>query len=425
VSCAKPAAVIVAPSSTARSADVCALGPDSLPSPDLLSIALSGTVDPSHVPAPTNDAERFVFRQVYETLVRLDCAGELHPGLAQSWRQAEDGHRWTFRLRPGARFSDGSLVKAEDVIDAWSARFASLPGAELSTGSESDVEVRLSRPMTTPQVFADPVFSVTRPVAGSGWPVGTGAYAADTNGGRVTVAPYGGSGRPVLVLRANASGDARDLIDTGIDVLVTDDPAASSYAAARPGFASIALPWERTYVLAVPGAAIPVDAALRVGLARDAVRVDARPAAEPFWWSDPGVNACGLEPPPRAQPIVPGPGLDGLVYPRDDAPARDLAGRLVALGIGSGAGVRRSTGLAGAEFTAALGSGRAAAFVLALPKVTLQPCADLRALIARAPWLADGPVHHLTPLVEVRRRTIVRRGAAAFTVDWDGTLRVR
>jgi hypothetical protein len=401
------------------------LATDSTPVPERLSIGLAGVVDPSHVPIPTNDAERFVFRQVYETLVRLDCVGELRPGLAQSWRSGEDGRHWTFHLRPGARFSDGSLVTAQDVIDAWSARVGSLHGVELSTGSGAIVDVRLSWPMTAPQWFADPMFSVTRPAAGSDWLAGTGAYAADTTGGRVTVAPYGATGRPVLVLRTNGSGDARDLIDTGIDLLVTDDPAASSYAADRPGFTNSALPWERTYVLAVPGAAVPIEAGLRVGLARDAVRVDARPAAGPFWWSDPDVMACGLEPPPNAQPIVPGPRSDGLVYPRDDAPARDLAGRLVALGIGAGAGVQRSTGLDAAGFTAALGSGRAAAYVLALPKVTLQPCADLRVVIARAPWLADGPGGHVTPLVEVRRRAIVRRGATAFVVDWDGTLRVR
>ncbi len=409
----------------AASTDACALGSDSLPTPDQLSIAMSGRVDPSHAPAPTNDAERFVFRQVYETLVRLDCAGEVRPGLAQSWRPAEDGHRWIFTLRPGARFSDGTPVTAQDVIDAWSTRFASLPnGVELSTGSERDVEVRLSRSMTVPWLFADPALSVTRPVAGQDWQAGTGAYALDTTGGRVTVAPFGGTRRPVLVVRENGSRDARDLLDAGIDLLVTDDAAALSYAASRSEFVTVGLPWERTYVLAVPGEAIPIDASVRAGLARDAVRVDARPAAAPFWWTDSGAT-CGLEPPPGAGPIVSGPTADALVYPRDDAPARDLTGRLVALGIGGGITALRATGLATAELGAALASGRAAAYVVALPQTTLEPCAVLRALIARAPWLADGPARHLTPLVDVRRRAIVRRGAAAFTMDWDGTLRVR
>jgi hypothetical protein len=63
--------------------------------------------------------------------------------------------------------------------------------------------------------------------------------------------------------------------------------------------------------------------------------------------------------------------------------------------------------------------------VLPLPTVALEACGALRQLIARVPWLADDPARHLTPLVESRRRAIVRRGGAAFTVEWDGTLRVR
>jgi len=67
----------------------------------------------------------------------------------------------------------------------------------------------------------------------------------------------------------------------------------------------------------------------------------------------------------------------------------------------------------------------AVSVVIALSSVALDPCRALRGLIARAPWLADDPARHLTPLVETRRRAIVRRGAVVFTVDWDGTLRVR
>jgi hypothetical protein len=227
----------------------------------------------------------------------------------------------------------------------------------------------------------------------------------------------------VLVLRPTASGDARDLLDAGVDLLITDDPAVLGYAATRADLASIGLPWERTYVLAVPGDAIAVDASVRSGLARDAVRVDARPAGA-SWWSDPA-GPCGLEPPPGTAPLGPGLSSGAFIYPADDATARDLVGRLIALGIAGTAGPPRATGLDTTEFSAAFGSERGAAYVLPLPSVTLEPCAALRALIARAPWIADGPARHLTPLVETRRRVIVRRGAAAFTVDWDGTLRAR
>lgn len=421
VACAKPVAVGVAP---APLADSCALTPDSTPVPERLSIGVSGAVDPSHAPSPSNDAERFVFRQLYETLVRLDCAGQVRPGLAQSWQPADDGRRWTFALRSGARFSDGTSVTAQTVIDSWSARVAALPsGTVLNAASEGVVEVKLPRAVAARR-FADPTLAVTRAASGQEWPAGTGPYAADTTDGRVTVAPYGGTTRPVLVLRALGTGDGRDLLDAGIDLLVTDDAAVLSYAAGRSDVITVGLPWERTYLLAVPGEAIPVAATVRAGLARDAVRIDARPASAPSWWTDPGSASCGLEPPPGAPPMSQGPASNALLYQLDDAPARDLVERLVALGIGAG-GATRATGLGAAEFSVALASGRAAGYVLAVPTTMLELCAVWHTLIARAPWLADGPERHLTPLVEVRRRAIVHRGAAAFTVDWDGTLRVR
>ena len=37
------------------------------------TVAVSNPIDPSNAPHPSNDSERLVFRQLYETLVRVDC----------------------------------------------------------------------------------------------------------------------------------------------------------------------------------------------------------------------------------------------------------------------------------------------------------------------------------------------------------------
>ena len=50
-------------------------------------------------PGPSNDSERLVFRQLYETLVRVDCKGRVVPGLAASWRLSIDGQTWIVTLR--------------------------------------------------------------------------------------------------------------------------------------------------------------------------------------------------------------------------------------------------------------------------------------------------------------------------------------
>jgi hypothetical protein len=389
-----------------------------------LTIGVAGVVDPAHAPVPTNDAERFVFRQVFETLVRLDCAGVVRPGLAESWQVDDDGRQWTFTIRSEARFSDGTPATGQGIADSWTRRVGPLPGGTpVFTISGRELTVRLPQSVAA-RLFAAPGLAVTRPVEGSDWPIGTGAYAADTSGGRVTLAPFGATGRPVLVLRPPPSGggDERDLLDAGIDLLVTDDPSALGYARGRPEFTTVALRWERRYVLAAAGGSVTLDSTVLVGLARDALRVEARPSFGIPWWADSGAAECGVAPPPGAPPTGVGTSIAALVYPAEDAVARDLAGRLVALGIG---GAPRALGLAAPDFSAALASGRATGYVLPLPAVTLEACGARRQLIARVPWLADDAARHLTPLVETRRRAIVRRGGAAFTVEWDGTLRVR
>ena len=405
--------------------DSCALSRDTAPVPERLFVGLSGSVDPAHAPVPTTDAERFVFPQLFETLVRIDCLGTLHPVLAESWRGEDDGRRWTFTLRPSLRFSDGTGVTGQSIVDSWTGRAPLPSGSELTALSEREVLVRFPKSLADPGLFADPAFAVTRREAGKEWPSGTGPYAADTTGAAITVAPYGRTGRPVIAIRPPVGDDARDLIDRGIDLLVTDDAAVLSYAADRPGYATMPLPWDRTYVLAMPLGATLVDGSVRSGLARDAVHVEARAAgagAAP-WWSDPDAASCGNDV-PRLSPPPSGFLLKAVVYRSDDATARDLAGRLVALNL-VGFGGSRATGLGVAEFNAVLAAGGASAYVLALPTQTLERCGARRELVTRAPWLAADPARYLTPLVDVRRRVIVRRGAAAFTVEWDGTLRVR
>ena len=63
--------------------------------------------------------ERLVLA-LFEPLTSLDPrTGEVAPGAAERWEAAADGRTWTFHLRPTARWSDGSPVRAQDFVDAW------------------------------------------------------------------------------------------------------------------------------------------------------------------------------------------------------------------------------------------------------------------------------------------------------------------
>ncbi|MFT2711561.1 ABC transporter substrate-binding protein [Clavibacter sp. Sh2036] len=53
---------------------------------------------------------------LYNRLVRLDEKGQTIPDLAEEWAASADGATWTFRLRRGVRFHDGSTFTAADAI---------------------------------------------------------------------------------------------------------------------------------------------------------------------------------------------------------------------------------------------------------------------------------------------------------------------
>jgi peptide/nickel transport system substrate-binding protein len=53
---------------------------------------------------------------VYERLVDVTPNFEVVPELAESWESNEDGTEWTFHLREGVKFHDGTDLTAEDVV---------------------------------------------------------------------------------------------------------------------------------------------------------------------------------------------------------------------------------------------------------------------------------------------------------------------
>src|SRR5207237_9966812 len=85
-------------------------------------------VAPPAATRPHTRAERFVFAQLYETLIHVDCQGRVLPALARSWEQGPDGH-WTVTLRSDARFWDGAPVTTRDALASWRARDSSLARA--------------------------------------------------------------------------------------------------------------------------------------------------------------------------------------------------------------------------------------------------------------------------------------------------------
>ncbi len=71
-------------------------------------------------PAATGDAGSAAFTaQFFESLTTFDTSLELRPALAESWRIEDGGRRVVFQLRADLTFSDGSPLRAADVVRSW------------------------------------------------------------------------------------------------------------------------------------------------------------------------------------------------------------------------------------------------------------------------------------------------------------------
>jgi len=178
------------------------------------------TLDPAFI---SDQSDVQLLLQLYAGLTRLDENGEPYPSLAESWTVSDDGLTYTFRIRSGLTFSDGSRLDASDVRRSWlrildPATRANAPdvlnviegaAARLGGGSEDTVgiqapdartlAVRLRHPASHfPAITATPTTFVVPRAADSSndWQtvdnfIGSGPYRVDRLDG------------DALVLRAN------------------------------------------------------------------------------------------------------------------------------------------------------------------------------------------------------------------------------
>lgn len=84
------------------------------------SVTIMGPSPASLDPAVEADAgSAQVVSQLFESLTMIDSAETVQPALASSWDVQSDGSKVVFHLRSGLEFSDGSALKAGDVVTSW------------------------------------------------------------------------------------------------------------------------------------------------------------------------------------------------------------------------------------------------------------------------------------------------------------------
>ncbi|MEQ5828133.1 ABC transporter substrate-binding protein [Sulfitobacter sp. NFXS29] len=156
-------------------------------------ITVAMQLEPPHLD-PTSAAagaiDSVLYTNVFEGLTRFMGDGSVVPGLAESWAISEDGLTYTFKLREGVTFHDGTTMDAEDVkftldrinaedsANAQKALYAAI--SEVNVIDPQTVEVKLSEPngnMLFNFAWGDAVIVAPETVETiKQTPIGTGAF---------------------------------------------------------------------------------------------------------------------------------------------------------------------------------------------------------------------------------------------------------
>lgn len=172
----------------------------------------------------SNDQEALFNRTVYDFLVDVTVNSDIAPALAESWEISDDGLTYTFTLREGVTFHDGSSFGPEDVVFTFD-RLKELESSVLSRLGEFTVEAGEGNTV---------VFTLTQPNADFLYAVGARFTAilssddmafdtgVDANGtGAFSVSEYVPGERTVFVANEAYWGGAPSL--AGVEHVYIED----------------------------------------------------------------------------------------------------------------------------------------------------------------------------------------------------------
>ena len=106
----------------------------------------------------TNDGANYL-TYLFDNLLRIDKEGKVAPSLAEKYEVSEDGLTWTFHLRDGLKWSDGSDLTANDFVYSWQRMIdpeVAAPYAEITLGMLEGYEEAIGKPDADGKPTIDP-----------------------------------------------------------------------------------------------------------------------------------------------------------------------------------------------------------------------------------------------------------------------------
>ena len=148
---------LAAAMSTAAVPVMAATGPDDIEIKDEINVSITAENAVYDLHKTTANGSRVALcGTVYEQLVTLNGEGEPVPELCESYEMSDDATEFTFVLRQGVKFHDGSEMTAEDVvaslnrwIDNYSAVAQLVGDARFEKVDDTTVKIKTESPCVT------------------------------------------------------------------------------------------------------------------------------------------------------------------------------------------------------------------------------------------------------------------------------------
>lgn len=141
------------------------------------------------------DCDEWAYGLLYDSLLKQDDSGNLHPDLATKWTISDQGTAYTFDLRHGVTFTDGTPLNAAAVKFNLQ-RYQTLPASGLATYLKPITSITTEGDYTVKVTLSQPEEALLPELAGRG--AGIVSPTAVSNDGQSFTLKGGGSGPFIL-----------------------------------------------------------------------------------------------------------------------------------------------------------------------------------------------------------------------------------
>lgn len=114
------------------------------------------TIDVIRSESTDDDQDPLAYQNVYQHITQFAADGTIKPGISDNWKKSSDGLSWSFHIKQGLSFSDGSSITTGSIIEALRKNISSMQSDSVDRisidnigsieGTDENIVIRLKKP---------------------------------------------------------------------------------------------------------------------------------------------------------------------------------------------------------------------------------------------------------------------------------------